>query len=378
MDPRTKAPDHACLHASVPLFDPSRLPLRSWCEGSREDPLTGLIAFPDFHSHLPREIATALAGGQLIALAIGDVDGLKHHVEHANAHDDTSFGHLAGNKVMARLGAITRHWFHQQRFSAGCAATFGGDEVIVAAAIDDPTAFHQALAELRDQLCAALPTTVSFAFTVAAPEHLPHDTGARGWRHAFSDRLLATVDRALFAHKKIRNDGQGGVIAVVEAPRTETAQVAPRASLLSLPAAGSVLHIMANPAVISGRPMLLLPCKGPVGLRGARVRLTVPQHRPRTSVVVSIHGQAAVLQPSPGGEGPVPAQLEPVRGVQLGDLPADLRAALDAAGLSWDTLPVHERAQMLHLIRESATADIRRARVTAAVSAASAHARRRS
>lgn len=40
---------------SVPLFDPSSMPLRHWCAGSREDAVTGLVAFPDFHSHLPRE-----------------------------------------------------------------------------------------------------------------------------------------------------------------------------------------------------------------------------------------------------------------------------------------------------------------------------------
>lgn len=191
MDPSAKSCES--LSSSVPLFDAARLPLRSWCSGSREDPLTGLIAFPDFHSHLPRELAATLTGGGLVALAIGDVDGLKEHVESANATDPDCYGHLAGNRVMARLGATTRDWFHEQSWAAGCAATFGGDEVIVAAAIDDPAAFHRAIGDLRDRLAAVLPTPVSFALTITGGAHLPAQTDGNGWKHAFTDRLLGAA-----------------------------------------------------------------------------------------------------------------------------------------------------------------------------------------
>jgi hypothetical protein len=94
-----KAPAHDPLASSVPLFDPAQLPLRTWCAGSREDAVTGLVAFPDFHSHIPRALAAALTRGGLVGLAIGDVDGLKNHVEKANATEPDCYGHLAGNKV---------------------------------------------------------------------------------------------------------------------------------------------------------------------------------------------------------------------------------------------------------------------------------------
>ncbi|MDT0318557.1 GGDEF domain-containing protein [Streptomyces millisiae] len=366
MDPSAQSMES--LSASVPLFDPTRLPLKSWCAGSREDPLTGLIAFPDFHSSLPRELAATLAAGGMAALAIGDVDGLKQHVERANATEPGSYGHLAGNKVMARLGAVTREWFHQQHFEAGCAATFGGDEVIIAAAIDDPAAFHRAVADLRNRLAAALPTGVSFALAVTADGHLPVEREGNGWKHTFTDRLLAAVDRCLFAHKAARRQegGRGGTIAVTEPPAPAAGDVS--RTLLPLPAGEETLHVLARPAPLAGRTALLLPCAGPTGLRGRRFRVTYPDLGAKTEVVVSLNGQAAVPAVSPPA-GPLPLALRAIRPPTLRGVPGDLAASLERAGLAWAVLPAHEQAQMLHLITESATEAIRTARITAAVDA---------
>jgi GGDEF domain-containing protein len=350
---------------TVPLFDATQLPVRGWCEGSREDPLTGLIAFPDFHSLLPREVSRILSSGGLVALAIGDVDGLKDHVEHSNANDLTCFGHLAGNRVMARLGDVTRKWFHQQSFMAGCAATFGGDEVIIAAAINDPTHFYGTLIRLRDELAVALPISVSFAFTVVAPEHLPPDQSGRGWKHVFTDRLLAGVDRCLFAHKAARRlGGDGGVIAVTDVPYSD-AETATLAGLQSLPSGDEVLHAIARP--VPDGPMLL-PCLGPLGQRGRRFRVTSPSGS-RTAVVISWRGQAALPASTWLGVGPVAVGLKPLRAVSAAGVPDDLGLALGSACLSWSVLPAHEQAQMLHLIRESSTLDIRRARIKAVLGA---------
>jgi GGDEF domain-containing protein len=350
---------------TVPLFDATQLPVRGWCEGSREDPLTGLIAFPDFHSLLPREVSRILGSGGLVALAIGDVDGLKDHVEHSNANDLTCFGHLAGNRVMARLGAVTREWFHQQSFTAGCAATFGGDEVIIAAAVDDPAHFYHAIMRLRDELAIALPTPVSFAFTVVASGHLPSDRSRRGWKHVFTDKLLAGVDRCLFAHKAARRiGGEGGVIAVTDVPYSD-AEAGTLAGLQPLPSGEEVLHAIARP--VPDGP-ILLPCVGPLGLRGQRFRITSPAGS-RTAVVVSWRGQAALPASTRLGVGPVAVVLKPLPAVSAANVPDDLGLALGSAGLSWSVLPAHEQAQMLHLIRESSTLDIRRARIKAAVGA---------
>lgn len=368
-----KAPAHDPLASSVPLFDPAQLPLRDWCTGSREDAVTGLIAFPDFHSHIPRALAAALTEGGLVGLAIGDVDGLKDHVEKANATEPDCYGHLAGNKVMARLGAVTRNWFHTQPWEAGCAATFGGDEVIIAAALDDAPAFHRAVAELRDRLAAELPVRVSFALTFASAEYLPAERGLGGWKHAFTDRLLAAVDRCLFTHKAARRNsgGEGGIIAVTQPPPPgDLAPPRGGRTLLPLPTTGETLHVLARPVGAGARGMLLLPCTGPAGLRGKRLRVTFPNGVARTAVAVSLHGQAAIPHETAETTGPgIPLTLQPVREKSARGVPDDLAAALEKAGLDWSVLPAHEQAQMLHLITESATDDIRAARITAVIDA---------
>ncbi|MEU0741169.1 GGDEF domain-containing protein [Streptomyces sp. NPDC006134] len=367
-------PVHDALASSVPLFDPSQLPLRTWCEGSREDAVTGLVAFPDFHSHIPRCLAAALAEGRLVALAIGDVDGLKDHVELTNSTDPSSYGHLAGNEVMATVGATARTWFREQPFDFGCVATFGGDEVIIAAVVDGADAFHQALGVLRDWLGAALPVTVSFALTFVTARDLPIER-KRGWKHTFTNTLLAVVDRTLFTHKAARRagGGTGGIIAVTR-PHTsgsgsEEAGPDPLA-LLPLPTGPDTLHVVARPGRLGGRGFLLLPCRGPAGQRGAQLRVTFPTDTAKTVVAYALHGQAAVPYAA-GTEGVtgVPLVLQAVRDRRPRSMPEDLADALERAGLDWTTVPSHEQAQILHLVTEAGTPEVRAGRITAAVDA---------
>jgi GGDEF domain-containing protein len=377
MEPLTPAPPgtETQLRASVPLFDPSQMPLREWCAGSREDPVTGLIAFPDFHAYLPHQLTATLLEGKLIALAIGDVDGLKQHVEVSNVADPASFGHLAGNQVMAKIGAVARAWFGDQPWPKGCLATFGGDEVIVAAAVTDPGAFIAGIGDLRDRLVAALPVPVSFAVIVVGPSDLPDDRAGLGWPHPFTDSLLAAADRCLFAHKALRRatGGAGGVVALTAPPQRPDADLR---TLTALPvAAGEVVHTVAQHVTFGDYSLLLLPFRGPEGQRGRAYRVTMPQSRPLTQVVMSVHGRAALSEASPGGPGEVPVILQALRPVAPRRLPGDLAAALKKSGLSWDVLPEHEQVQLLHLIRESAGPEIRKARVTAALAAVSARSR---
>ncbi|WP_411150539.1 hypothetical protein [Streptomyces sp. A30] len=376
--PCSKAAVTDALAHSVPLFDPAQMPLRDWCAGSREDPLTGLITFPDFHSNIPRALAAALTDGELVGLAIGDVDGLKDHVEQANATDPNCYGHLAGNRVMARLGAVTRTWFHTQPWERGCAATFGGDEVIIAATLDNAAAFHRAVAELRDRLADELPVRVSFALTVASAEHLPAGRSQGNWKHVFTDGLLASTDRCLFASKSARRTtgGEGGIIAVTQPPLPgPTAPASDHRTLLPLPVGTETLHVLARPLGTGASNMMLLPCAGPAGLRGKRLRVTFADGRARTAVAVSVRGQAAISLPDetagtipPDAPG-MPLALQPIRDRAARGVPDDLAAALDRAELDWSVLPAHEQAQMLHLITESATDDIRTARITAVIDA---------
>lgn len=178
-----------------------------WCEGACPDRITGLLAWPDLEAALPDLVAQTRSAGKTFALAIGDVDAMKAYVEQVNRDDPDSFGHLAGNRLMADLGRHTKDWFTDTGLSAGCAATFGGDEVVIAAAVDDLDTFTDHIGALRDRLCLHLPCTVSFALGCTEP-----GTAPRGYRS-----LVADIDRTLFARKATRGPGEGGSITVCEA-----------------------------------------------------------------------------------------------------------------------------------------------------------------
>ncbi|MFD4356760.1 GGDEF domain-containing protein [Nocardia sp. NPDC058518] len=183
-----------------------------WLTGARSDPITGLVAFPDLY---PRAVVDALdsaaAEHTLFGLAIGDVDDLKIHVEHTNATDPDSFGHLAGNALMTELGAVCREWFADTELPAGCVSTFGGDEVIIVATGITERGFTDSVTDLRDRCRDALPCTVSFASTVVGPG-LVWPSKDPAVRAKF---LLAAVDRALFAAKASRRAARGPAGAVV-------------------------------------------------------------------------------------------------------------------------------------------------------------------
>ena len=94
-------------------YGPAPFPLRgSWASAATPDPVTGLLGFPEFYACLPSFLADQARCGRLVGIAIGDVDHLKSFVEDTNATDPGSFGHLAGNALMATLGRICALWFH--------------------------------------------------------------------------------------------------------------------------------------------------------------------------------------------------------------------------------------------------------------------------
>ncbi|MEY9997926.1 GGDEF domain-containing protein [Streptomyces sp. V4I8] len=291
-------------------------PWRTWCADSREDPVTGLVAFPDFHKRIPAHVAATLRGEGLVGLAIGDVDGLKSHVERVNADDPDCYGHLAGNKVMTRLGMVTREWFHEQLWRSGCVATFGGDEVIVAAALDDAVDFYRSILQLSDRLAGALPVPVSFALAFASADNLPTERSG-GWQCLLMDRLLTTVDRCLFLHKAARLacGGQGGTSVITELPLPgQRAALRNRRTLLPLPTAAEELHVLAHPAGPEALGMLLLPCSGPAEPSGSPLRITFPDGSTRTTRPISLHGQAAVRHEAAHFAGPnLPLTLRPMR-----------------------------------------------------------------
>ncbi|MFD8749354.1 DDE-type integrase/transposase/recombinase, partial [Streptomyces sp. NPDC059616] len=199
----------------------------------------------------------------------------------------------------------------------------------------------------------------------------------RSWKHDFTNTLLAAVDRTLFTHKAARRagGGQGGVIAVTRPPLLSESDQAGSDPLvlLPLPAAADIVHVVARPDRIGGRDFLLLPCRGPVGQRGAQLRVTFPTGSAKTVVAYALRGQAAVpyVAVTDGVIG-VPLTVQGVRDHTPRSVPEALAAALERAGLDWMAVPAHEQAQILHLITEAGSKDIRAGRVTAAVDAVAA------
>ncbi len=175
-------------------------PAVSWCVDCRIDPITGLVAFPDFHAEFPDVLGKAVAEKVTVGIAIGDVDDLKAYVED-DRNDPLSFGHLAGFAVMSRLGAEATRWFWDNRPAAGCVSTFGGDEIIVTIAVDGQATFLDLVHGLQDRLNAVLPRTVSFAAAVVEPHLARTLPGEKD----FYLRVMTTIDRKLFSRKRSRS-----------------------------------------------------------------------------------------------------------------------------------------------------------------------------
>ncbi|SDT48754.1 Diguanylate cyclase, GGDEF domain [Jiangella sp. DSM 45060] len=112
---------------------------------ARDDPITGLVAWPAFHEALPGLLRRQLGDGRAVGLAIGDVDDLKTYVERVRSVDAGSFGHLAGNALMQQLGIVARAWLRESGPSDACLATFGGDEIVLLGLAADQRAFIEAV-----------------------------------------------------------------------------------------------------------------------------------------------------------------------------------------------------------------------------------------
>jgi GGDEF domain-containing protein len=160
------------------------------------DPLTGLVAYPSFEAHLIAILPELAANG--LHLAIGDVDDLRGYVTAAKADDPTLFGHLAGNDCMRRVGEATRTWAAEilDGWPFAVCATFGGDDVVVAAAGRPYDAFRDALADLVSRIRSAAPRPCSFASATTMPVACIVCRAEHAYR-----RLVSHVDECLFWHK---------------------------------------------------------------------------------------------------------------------------------------------------------------------------------
>jgi GGDEF domain-containing protein len=312
-----------------------------WLLGARTDPITGLVAFPDFHRRFPKALDRSVHRGQDVVIAIGDVDDLKTYVEDTNRGDDASFGHLAGNALMSDLGTEARSWLATTDLRRAALSTFGGDEIIFAAALEAAAA-RAHVEQLRDRLCARLPRTISFAYAIcSASSDSPYLA------------TVAQVDRALFTAKRDRGP-QGGLI-VEAAPRPSAARRGRVAEI------GGTLVITFDHS------------EGDDLVRGRRYRVGVGDHS-FVAVAYETNGRLVLrLDDGLTGEVPVGSAVD-VHLVALSDrgpmhVPQELQVALDTAGVSLDTLSQGERRQFVMFVREGRDPEVRQQRIAAVVHA---------
>ncbi|MFD7161549.1 diguanylate cyclase domain-containing protein [Kribbella sp. NPDC059898] len=210
MSTPTRLPDFPSRPAPAVDARHDRFPpptVGGWCDDARDDPITGLVAWPGFFARLPALIADAIGQGDSVGLAIGDVDHLKDYVEGAKAVDAQSFGHLAGNAFMGRLGTLARNWLWRSSLERSCLATFGGDEIVLITATVAEQEFLTIVEGLRDQLCAGLPRTVSVGTGVISPADLPTTVVGDHWWREFIVHTIGAIEHSLFDHKHARNTG---------------------------------------------------------------------------------------------------------------------------------------------------------------------------
>lgn len=160
------------------------------------DPLTSLVAYPSFEQYLIDLLPTLTANE--LHIAIGDVDGLRDYVTQRRAVDPYSFGHLAGNACMRTVGALTAEWAATELKDVDfhICGTFGGDEVIIAAAGTSHDAFAQKINALARDMKVSSPRPVSFALATLEPCVLEPVNARSAYR-----MLVSAVDARLFAVK---------------------------------------------------------------------------------------------------------------------------------------------------------------------------------
>jgi GGDEF domain-containing protein len=178
-----------------------------WCADLRDDPITGLVAWPQFETALPLLLERELRAGRTLGFAIGDCDEFKTYVETERIQDPRAWGHQVGNKVMGQLGSLARWWLAEQSpvVSGGVLATFGGDEVIVIVDVTEAS-ISKLIEDLRDRFRERLPVTVSFAYAELGPQSLPENFKGGAWMPEWTSYVIGGVDRALFGSKRARRD----------------------------------------------------------------------------------------------------------------------------------------------------------------------------
>jgi GGDEF domain-containing protein len=162
---------------------------------ARDDPISGLVAWPGYFARLPALLGDHLHSGRSVGLSIGQVENLSGYVE--------DIGHVAGVELVTRLGATAREWLLDDDVRHGCLATFGGGEIVFAAEARSEAAYVEHVGRLRAALVEALPRSVSFVATFLEAGSISESVADDGWQD-FCVQVIARMERALFAQMGAR------------------------------------------------------------------------------------------------------------------------------------------------------------------------------
>jgi hypothetical protein len=168
----------------------------SWRMLARDDPVSGLVAWPGFFARLPHLVDEHLQAGRSVGLSLGEVHDLAGYVETMSVADASSSGRIAGVELVSRMGATARDWLQADDVRNGCLATFGGAEIVFVADTRSEATFIDHVGRLRAALGDTLPRSVSFAATVLDARFIPDSVASDRWRD-FCVHVIARVERAL-------------------------------------------------------------------------------------------------------------------------------------------------------------------------------------
>jgi two-component system, cell cycle response regulator len=160
------------------------------------DPLTGLFNRGYLDDRFAIELGRARRYGKLVTIAVIDAD-------HFKSLNDTH-GHLAGDLVLRKIGAILRDSFRQ----SDTAGRYGGEEFVVILPETDMEAAQRKLELLREQVAN---TRIELG-TRGATVQVTISTGMASFPQDGEDamELLALADERMFQAKR---DGRNRVVA---------------------------------------------------------------------------------------------------------------------------------------------------------------------
>jgi len=169
----------SALQKQTGLFD--EIKAMALCDG-----LTSIANRRNFDMILKTEIKKATQNHHPLSLIIFDIDGFKGYNDH--------FGHLNGDKLLAKIGSLLKSKFSASVFPA----RYGGEEFAVIMANTDLKAAGKFAEQLRceiqsEQLSTGATVTASFGVAAYEPLHVT--------AHPDAERMISVADKSLYRAK---------------------------------------------------------------------------------------------------------------------------------------------------------------------------------